>query len=122
MEIKRDIHLKRLIASQHDGMVKVVTTPDVQAKVSYLTNVFQNTYLVDIRDRFRIKNDAELDDLINTMASSIGSLTNPTKLANTFHTGKHSNITSTHNTDQEQEVTQQAVRRDLFRSNDTVIS
>lgn len=79
----------------YGGLPQVVTTPDVQAKVSYLTNVFQNTYLVDIRDRYRIKNDAELDDLINIMASSIGSLTNPTKLANTFHTVKHSNITST---------------------------
>lgn len=79
----------------YGGLPQVVTTQDVQTKVNYLTNVFNNTYLVDILDRYCIKNDAELDDLINIMASSIGGLTNPTKLANTFRTVKHSNITPT---------------------------
>ena len=45
--------------------------------------------------RYKIKNDDDLEELIDIVASSIGGLTNPSKLENTFQTVKHSNITHT---------------------------
>lgn len=50
----------------------------------YLKGLFAQTYIRDIVERYKIKNTEILDELINILASGIGSLTNPTKLANTF--------------------------------------
>ena len=52
-------------------------------------------YLTDIQERYKIKNDSDLQDLIDIIASSIGGLTNPTKLENTFRSVKKSDITHT---------------------------
>jgi predicted AAA+ superfamily ATPase len=48
--------------------------------------------LTDIKDRYSIKNDDDLEELMDVIASSIGSLTNPTKLANTFASVKQSKL------------------------------
>lgn len=53
-------------------------------KMEYLKNLFQETYLRDIIDRNHIRQDAELNTLVDILASSVGSLTNPRKLSNTF--------------------------------------
>ena len=63
-----------------------------QQKRDYLQQLFQNTYLLDIKERYDIRNDDDLEELIDIIASSIGSLTNPTKIANTFKSVKQSNI------------------------------
>ena len=75
------------------GLPQTVTMPTEQQKRSYLQQLFSNTYLIDIKERYGIRNDDDLEELINVMASSIGSLTNPQKIANTFRSEKRSNIT-----------------------------
>ena len=75
------------------GLPQTVTMPTEQQKKSYLQQLFSNTYLVDIKERYSIRNDDDLEELIDVMASSIGSLTNPQKIANTFHSEKRSTIT-----------------------------
>lgn len=75
------------------GLPQTVTMPTEQQKKSYLQQLFSNTYLVDIKERYGIRNDDDLEELIDVMASSIGSLTNPQKIANTFRSEKRSTIT-----------------------------
>ena len=79
----------------YGGLPKVVTLPTAEKKVEYLKQLFQKTYLTDIKERYKIKNDGDLEELIDIIASSIGGLTNPTKLENTFQTVKHSDISHT---------------------------
>ena len=49
-----------------------------------MKNLFEQTYLKDIIERKNIQRIDVLDALVNILASSIGSLTNPNKLSNTF--------------------------------------
>ena len=59
----------------------------------YLRDLFTRTYIKDVLERHQVKNDAEvLEILLNVLASSIGSLTNPRKLSNTFDTERHIKI------------------------------
>ena len=75
------------------GLPQTVTMPTEQQKRSYLQQLFSNTYLIDIKERYSIRSDDDLEELIDVMASSIGSLTNPQKIANTFRSEKRSTIT-----------------------------
>ena len=75
------------------GLPQTVTMPTEQQKKSYLQQLFSNTYLIDIKERYGIRNDGDLEELIDVIASSIGSLTNPQKIANTFRSAKQSTIT-----------------------------
>ena len=75
------------------GLPQTVTLPTEQQKKSYLQQLFSNTYLIDIKERYGIRNDDDLEELIDVIASSIGSLTNPQKIANTFRSAKQSTIT-----------------------------
>lgn len=75
------------------GLPQTVTMPTEQQKKSYLQQLFSNTYLIDIKERYSIRNDDDMEELIDVMASSIGSLTNPQKIANTFRSEKRSTIT-----------------------------
>ena len=79
----------------YGGLPKVLDYPTMERKVEYLKSLFKKTYLTDIKERYKIKNDDDLEELIDIVASSIGGLTNPSKLENTFQTVKHSNITHT---------------------------
>lgn len=63
-----------------------------EQKVQYLTNLFKETYLKDIIERYHIDKVQEMDDLLNILASSIGSLTNPPRIEATFKSLIHSNI------------------------------
>lgn len=78
----------------YGGIPLVVLREDPADKASMLQNLFSEIYIKDIQKRNRIRNVAELEDLINVISSSIGSLTNPEKLKNTFRTIKRSSITS----------------------------
>lgn len=79
----------------YGGMPVTLSLPSHEEKSKYLRDLFTRTYLKDVVERNSILNsDNILEDLINTIASSTGSLTNPTKLANTFKTEKHINIES----------------------------
>ena len=75
------------------GLPQTVTMPTEQQKKGYLQQLFSNTYLIDIKERYSIRNDDDLEELIDVMASSIGSLTNPQKISNTFRSEKRSTIT-----------------------------
>ena len=74
------------------GLPQLVLMNSEQQKRQYLSQLFANTYLVDIKERYAIKNDDDLEELIDVIASSIGSLTNPTKIANTFASVKQSQL------------------------------
>jgi hypothetical protein len=79
----------------YGGLPKILDYPTIERKAEYLKGLFKKTYLTDIKERYKIKNDDDLEELIDIMASSIGGLTNPSKLENTFQTVKHSTITHT---------------------------
>lgn len=79
----------------YGGMPLVVTKKTHEEKSKYLKDLFAKTYITDVLDRNKIFNDKEiLEDLLNMVSSSIGSLTNPTKLANSFETLKQEKISS----------------------------
>ena len=68
------------------------TTPD--QKIAFLKSLFEETYISDIVGRHNIRNKAELEELLNILSSSIGSLTNPEKLSATFQSVKKKKISS----------------------------
>lgn len=78
----------------YGGIPIVVLREDANEKASILENLFTEIYLRDITQRNRVKNIGELEDLLNILSSSIGSLTNPEKLKNTFKSVKKSKMTS----------------------------
>lgn len=77
----------------YGGMPLVVSKKSHEEKSKYLKDLFSKTYLSDVLEHNRILNDQNvLEDLLNIVSSSIGSLTNPTKLANTFQSVKQVQI------------------------------
>lgn len=78
----------------YGGLPKVLEYKTDEDKAFYLKNIFEETYLTDIKERNVIKNDAELSELMDILASSIGSLTNPKKLSDTFKSVKQITIHS----------------------------
>lgn len=78
----------------YGGIPLVVLREEENDKAVVLQNLFNEIYIQDIFKRNRVKNVGELEDLLNLLSSSIGSLTNPEKLKNTFRTVKKSKITS----------------------------
>ena len=80
----------------YGGLPMVVLESDKTRKSEILQELLQETYLSDIKNRNNIKNDAELEELFSLLASNIGALTNPNKLANTFVSEKKVKIS--HNT------------------------
>ncbi len=76
----------------YGGLPQVLTMASDQEKVGYLEGLFKHTYLKDIKERYDIKLDGDLEELISMLASSVGGLTNPRKLADTFRTVKKSTI------------------------------
>lgn len=77
----------------YGGLPQVVLTADEPAKAEYLKSLFTHTYLRDIKERYGIKKDGDLEELIDVIASNIGTLTNPKRIENTFLSVKHSSIT-----------------------------
>ena len=80
----------------YGGLPFVCLLKTNEQKINYLKRLFLETYLTDIKKRYNIKNNSEeLDELLNILSSSIGSLTNPTKLSNTFKSVKNKSISKT---------------------------
>lgn len=69
----------------YGGLPLIVSMKTEEQKIQYLTTLFAEVYLKDIIDRNKIEKTQELEDLINVLASSIGSFTNPLKIEATFH-------------------------------------
>lgn len=78
----------------YGGLPQTVFMSNAEEKVSFLKGVFEETYLRDIKDRYSITREEELEMLLDIISSTIGSLTNPRKLANTFDTLKHSDFSA----------------------------
>lgn len=78
----------------YGGMPLVLSMHADEQKARYLERLFEETYLKDVVDRYEIRRRGELDDLVNVLASGIGTLTNPSKLENTFRSVLHSKISS----------------------------
>ena len=68
----------------YGGLPLTVLANTEKDKAEYLKILFKETYLKDIKERNKVKNDMEMEVLLNIISSSIGSLTNPQKLADTF--------------------------------------
>ena len=68
----------------YGGLPLIMTRKTDELKSNYLTNLFKELYMKDITDRNEINGDNIMDSLVNVLASSVGSLTNPTKLSKTF--------------------------------------
>ena len=78
----------------YGGLPQIVAMVTHEQKQSYLMNLFLETYITDIINRNNVKNDKEMQELLNVLSSSIGSLTNPKKLSDTFKSVKHVDISS----------------------------
>lgn len=69
----------------YGGMPMVWTLESHEERSRYLRDLFSQTYIKDVLERHQIKNNVEvLEILLNVLASGIGSLTNPSRLSNTF--------------------------------------
>lgn len=77
---------------QYGGLPPVVLQPSEEDKIRLLKDLWKETYLIDILNRNRIKNHAELEEMLCMLASGIGGLVNPQKLSNTFKTNKNVSI------------------------------
>lgn len=76
----------------YGGLPQVVLENDVNKKVSYLEQQMAHTYLRDIKERYEVRLDSDLSELVDIMASCVGGLTNPPKIADTFKSVKQSSI------------------------------
>lgn len=76
----------------YGGLPLTLSMKTDEQKVKYLTNLFQETYLKDILERHRVQHVAELGDVINVLASSVGSLMNPSRILATFQSRFHTSI------------------------------
>ncbi len=76
----------------YGGLPYVCTEPDEQKKMNYLKGLFEKTYLTDIKERYKIRGVEVMDELLDVVASCIGGLTNPSKIANTFQSAKGENV------------------------------
>lgn len=78
----------------YGGLPQIINFGSEEQKVCFLKALFDETYIKDIKERYKIKNDDDLEELINILASGIGALTNPHKLTNTFKSEKKSSISN----------------------------
>ncbi len=73
----------------YGGIPLVLEFAEPEQKVDFLKRLFEETYISDIVGRNKVRNKSELEELLNILSSAIGSLTNPSKLSDTFRSIKH---------------------------------
>lgn len=76
----------------YGGLPLILTMEIPEDKAEYLNSLFQKVYISDIVERHNVRNKAELDELVDIIASAIGSYTNQNKLARTFKSVKGTTI------------------------------
>ena len=76
----------------YGGMPLAVLEKDENERARYLAGLFEKVYVADVVERYGVQ-DAYLENLIDVVASSVGSLTNPSKLANTLNSVNHAGTT-----------------------------
>ena len=79
----------------YGGMPLVLSKNNDAEKISYLQNLFSEVYFKDITERYDIELPDVLSELTDDLCSSIGSLTNASKIANTLRAVKNIKVTST---------------------------
>lgn len=78
----------------YGGLPHVLTLETPKKKIDYIKRLYSTVYINDIVDRYKIKGESELNELIKIIASAIGSPTNPNKLANTFKSLKNVSLSN----------------------------
>lgn len=78
----------------YGGLPHISTLQTPQKKIEYLKDLYSTVYIRDIFEKYKIKGETELKELIQVIASAIGSPTNPNKLANTFKSLKSVSLTN----------------------------
>jgi len=76
----------------YGGLPLILSRKTDELKAKYLTDLFAKVYIDDVADRNTLRNDSVLEALVSVMASSVGSLTSPLKLANTFKSSGNSAV------------------------------
>lgn len=76
----------------YGGLPNIVSLKSEEQRINYLKNLFEETYIKDIKERYGVRHDDDLSETINIIASSIGGLINPSKIANTFKSVKQASI------------------------------
>lgn len=76
----------------YGGLPQILLFKTEEQKITFLKNLFRETYIKDIKNRHNLRADMEMDNLVDILASSIGSLTNPATIANTFKSLYHSSV------------------------------
>ena len=76
----------------YGGMPLILTMAEPEDKAAYLNSLFQKVYISDIVERHDVRNKVELDELVDILASAIGSYTNQSKLVRTFKSVKGKTI------------------------------
>ena len=78
----------------YGGLPQILSLKTEEQKSSYLKSLFAETYLKDIKERYAIRHEEELEDLLNIISSSVGSLTNPARLVKTFKSVKNVTVSA----------------------------
>lgn len=81
-ELREDLAFEEYMT--YGGLPQVLEYKTEERKAEYLKSLFAETYITDIKERYNIRYDEELEILLDIVSSNIGSLTNPYRLANTF--------------------------------------
>lgn len=79
----------------YGGLPRVLSINSNEDKNEYLKSLFSEVYIKDILERNNIENIEALGEILNFLASQIGSLTNPNKIANTINSLSKTRLTST---------------------------
>lgn len=78
----------------YGGMPLILSRPNEGAKMQYLKSLFSEVYIKDIVERKKIERQDILEQILGLLCSSIGSLTNPAKLANTLQSKQGISVSS----------------------------
>lgn len=78
----------------YGGMPLILSRPNELAKMNYLKSLFSEVYIKDIVERKKIERQDILEQILGLLCSSIGSLTNPAKLANTLQSKQGISVSS----------------------------
>ena len=78
--------------TMYGGLPKMLEIENNEDKSNYLRDIFKESYIKDILERNEVRNQTEMEELLDYLASAIGGLTNPKKLSDTFKTVKNVSV------------------------------
>ena len=73
----------------YGGMPRIIALEDEKDKKAYLSNLYEELYVKDIVERNKLEREDILNAILDFIASQIGSLTNPTNIANALTSMRH---------------------------------